>query len=56
MVNQQPDDYIYRLVYNLVIANATYRKQQKFHGTKLSRFSWIFNKTRKFSLHFDKIQ
>ena len=28
----------------------TYRKQQKFHGTKLSRFSQIFNKTRTFSL------
>ncbi len=28
----------------------TYRKQQKFHGTKLSRFLRIFNKTRKFSL------
>ena len=31
-------------------SKATYRKQQKFHDTKLSRFSRIFNKTRKFSL------
>ena len=32
------------------VLNVLYRKQQKFHGTKLSRFSRIFNKMRKFSL------
>ena len=30
--------------------SAIYRKQQKFRGTELSRFSRIFNKKRKFSL------
>ena len=33
-----------------LIYSSVYRKQQKFHGTKLSRFSRIFNKTQKFSL------
>ena len=33
-----------------LIYSSVYRKQQKFHGTKLSRFSQIFNKTQKFSL------
>ena len=31
-------------------ASVTYRKQQILRGTKLLRFSQIFNKTQKFSL------
>ena len=37
-------------VARVAVPISRYRKQQILHGTKLSRFSWIFDKTRKFSL------
>ena len=42
--------YIIHTCIHHTVHTYIYRKQQKFQGTKLSRFSRIFNETQKFSL------
>ena len=42
--------HIFHPLYLIPMWESIYRKQQKLRGTKLLRFLWIFDKSRKFFL------